>query len=86
MASRHTVRMRWVLTAIVASVLACQSQGPMDCPGFRSCVSSQAEADRLNGNSGCDNYVYCPPGDAGDDSPDVGHLGDGSLASDVAVE
>jgi hypothetical protein len=61
---RHTPRMARVFSAVLslAVLLGCQGGGSANCPFFFSCVSSQAEADRLNGNSGCDNYKYCPPG------------------------
>ena len=55
-------------------------QGGHVCGGFEACASSQAEADRMNGDSGCQIYVYCPASDA-----DAGDAGDASVA-DVATD
>ena len=63
----------WDLFVVCAfATLGCQDSHA--CGLFETCVQSQAEADRLNGNSECRNYVYCPPSDGGLDGSDAGDL------------
>jgi len=61
--------LRLVIVVVAAYVAgtstACQMIAA--CDDTIHCVSSQAEADRLNAGSSCKNYGYCPPPDAGGD-------------------
>ena len=69
------------LGALLAAVACHQGHA---CPAFEECVSSQAEADRLNAQSdGCPYAHYCSDG-GGSAPPEAGPsdadlLGDGSL-------
>jgi hypothetical protein len=66
-----------VLAAYLAGTsTACQTI--TGCDDLIRCVSSQAEADRLNGTSSCKKYGYCPSPDGGDAG------GDREVASDAA--
>jgi hypothetical protein len=77
-----------LLVPCALALLGCESGHA--CGDFETCVSSQAEADRMNAGSNCRNYVYCPPSDGGLDDSDAGSvLGDGQVgdvASDSAGE
>ena len=81
--------MRWVLLVIVAALPAGTStacQVITGCDDLIQCVSSQAEADRLNAGSSCPRYGYCPPPDAGDSGGGHVVVSDASSDSDVIDE
>jgi hypothetical protein len=67
---------------VVATALGC---GKVVCLSELICVSSQAEADRLNARSACNNYAACRVADANTDvSPDA--TPDDAATADVVID
>ncbi len=64
-AARQTfcVPRRRLLLLVTLAVVGCG--GTLACPDIEKCVSSQAEAERLNASQACEEYVYCPSSDSG---------------------
>lgn len=68
MALRGAARQTFDVTLgplLVIAPLALTGCRVTGCPDIERCVSSQAEADRLNAGATCPEYAYCPPVEGG---------------------
>ena len=69
-----------LVACLMTAAVGCQGQE--ECNGVRECVSSQAEADRLNAGSQCPSYAYCPAYDGSiDATTDSGNSSDATADS-----